>query len=391
MGWKGHSEERVDQRRLGHATRGQSAIEQTRVGSDASWPAWVPLSAQLYLAHVEQGHSMRRLARQTGCHASTVMRQIHKLENRRDDELVDLALRRLGRVAHSDTHSSARLVPSSGSKPDPQPVSHPTAKRPQPRLHHQPSEDDMTVPNPFATPDIDASLLEEALPLLRNMARPDHLLAVAADMEKAVLVDGAGTRQQVIERTLAEVIALNGWIECDAPGRVSRYRLSAEGAQLLAQQKTACDRTIPQHRRLAQGETPLALLARRRDKSGQRFLEPDMVLAGERLREDFELARLSREQEELWNPLVNAEALPSSEGLDYGPGAARARVATALQALGPGLGDVALRCCCYLEGLETAEKRMGWSARSGKIVLRIALQRLRLHYDALGDAGAMIG
>ena len=60
--------------------------------------------------------------------------------------------------------------------------------------------------------------------------------------------------------------------------------------------------------------------------------------------------------------------------------------------LGPGLGDVALRCCCYLEGLETVEKRLGWAARSGKIVLRIALQRLKRHYDVLhGPGGPMIG
>ncbi|TDK44963.1 DUF6456 domain-containing protein, partial [Antarcticimicrobium luteum] len=71
----------------------------------------------------------------------------------------------------------------------------------------------------------------------------------------------------------------------------------------------------------------------------------------------------------------------------HGPGAARDRVARALADLGPGLSDVALRCCCYMEGLEQAEKRLGWSARSGKIVLRIALQRLRAHYDQVaGDA-----
>ncbi len=64
----------------------------------------------------------------------------------------------------------------------------------------------------------------------------------------------------------------------------------------------------------------------------------------------------------------------------------------ALQDLGPGLGDVVLRCCCYLEGMESCEKRMGWSARSGKVVLRIALQRLKRHYEEThGKFGPLIG
>jgi len=52
---------------------------------------------------------------------------------------------------------------------------------------------------------------------------------------------------------------------------------------------------------------------------------------------------------------------------------------------------VALRCCCYLQGLEIVEKRMGWSARSGKIVLRIALQRLRRHYDDQAVPDRLVG
>ncbi|MEO0703967.1 MAG: DUF6456 domain-containing protein, partial [Pseudomonadota bacterium] len=69
---------------------------------------------------------------------------------------------------------------------------------------------------------------------------------------------------------------------------------------------------------------------------------------------------------------------------------ARDRVMAALTDLGPGLGDMALRCCCFLEGLEAAEKRMGWSARSGKIVLRIALQRLRQHYEEASGCGSRL-
>ena len=64
----------------------------------------------------------------------------------------------------------------------------------------------------------------------------------------------------------------------------------------------------------------------------------------------------------------------------------------ALHDLGPGLGDVVLRTCCYLDGLEAAERRMGWAAGSGKVVLRIALERLKRHYaDVYGAHGRFVG
>ena len=56
-------------------------------------PDWVPDGARRYLAHVEAGRSIRSLAREAGCHASTVLRQVRRYETRRDDLLIDLALR----------------------------------------------------------------------------------------------------------------------------------------------------------------------------------------------------------------------------------------------------------------------------------------------------------
>lgn len=58
-------------------------------------PDWVPEGAKHYLAHTEQGAPIRALARKAGCHASTVLRQIRKVEMRCDDPLVDAALRKL--------------------------------------------------------------------------------------------------------------------------------------------------------------------------------------------------------------------------------------------------------------------------------------------------------
>ena len=43
-------------------------------------PEWVPRSVQNYLDHTEKGVSIRALARQQGCHASTVLRQIRRIE-----------------------------------------------------------------------------------------------------------------------------------------------------------------------------------------------------------------------------------------------------------------------------------------------------------------------
>ncbi len=344
-------------------------------------PSWVPKEAFTYLQHTEAGTSIRALARETGVHASTVLRQVRALEARREDVLVDRALNRLGR----------RFLARPEAAPPEEPVL---------------SEDD---------------LAREARRVLRRMCEPGAVLAVAAEMDKAVVVrdDEAGNsvRRSVVERSTAEAMALNGWIACDRPGRICRYRITRAGRaalnRLLAEAENRAvgfaEAQAAFHgprggvtgvvgaartgrARFHAAETPLALLARRRDRSGERFLSNELVAAGERLREDYEMADLGLRRTESWDRVLTAAEDAPSVGPDRrGTLAARARVIGALRDLGPGLGDVVLRCCCHLEGLESAEKQLGWSARSGKVVLRIALQRLRRHYDRLGEEGALLG
>lgn len=346
-------------------------------------PDWVPQEARNYLVHTEMGLSIRELARAAGCHASTIMRQVHKLEARRDDPLVDEALSRLGRINHCENTPAT----------DPKDIQTMTA-------HSQPAD--------FAP--TEAMIEREALRILRRLSEPGACLAVAADMEKAVVVrdtdDGKTARTAVTDRPIAEAMALKEWIACAATGRVARYRITQIGRatlrRLIAAEESAraglgdeaegdsrSDADArPRRIRYAAAESPVQALSRRRDKDGRPFLGPDLVHAAERLREDFELAQMGPRVTQNWDRFLTGADRGSYNPAAHerGSDAARARVASALAHLGPGLGDVALRCCCFLEGMEAAEKRMGWSARSGKIVLRIALEQLRRHYERQGGA-----
>jgi hypothetical protein len=53
-------------------------------------------------------------------------------------------------------------------------------------------------------------------------------------------------------------------------------------------------------------------------------------------------------------------------------------------ALGPDLSDIAWRVICAGESMPVAEREMAWPVRSGKLVLRIALDRLAGFYRLPG-------
>jgi len=63
---------------------------------------------------------------------------------------------------------------------------------------------------------------------------------------------------------------------------------------------------------------------------------------------------------------------------------AKARFDNALAALGPDLLDIAWRVICVGESVPIAEREMSWPVRSGKLVLKIALDRLAVYYRIPG-------
>lgn len=149
------------------------------------------------------------------------------------------------------------------------------------------------------------------------------------------------------------------------------------------------ERIIDGRRREVQlnlAESPLNWLAQRKDRAGRPFLTAEKVEAGERLRHDFTRAGMMPRM------TPGYDGVPVRQGRDCGSSclnptevqiSARKRFLLAMESVGPELSDVLLRVCCFLEKIGEAERQLDWPARSGKVVLRIALERLAQHYKAV--------
>lgn len=109
-------------------------------------------------------------------------------------------------------------------------------------------------------------------------------------------------------------------------------------------------------------------------------LSERQLVAGEKLRADWETAQLAPVVTMRWNPVRNGRS--GTQDLTAGERqlAARRRFDDAIAAAGSGLSDVLWRVVCANEGLPVAERALGWPARSGKLVLGIALDRIADFY-----------
>lgn len=338
--------------------------------------------AALYIAHTTEGEGIRKLAAAAGTHPSTVSRAVRRIEQKRDDPLFDRIL-----------SGAERTVDPGSSNADARPG----------------------VPvRTEAMPDQDVR--REAKRYLRRLSEPGAFLLIAQGTDKAGVFCAANDFKRPIAMPAVAVAAeflRRDWIKARSRGAASvRYRITDAGRAFLRRalaedQRPAGMAEAPspfkaQHQEMGEklfvgrlsgreeslqvnlGESPVGWLARRKGPDGKPFLTIEEVDAAERLRTDFEAAQIGPSIGQDWRKFLTPGDRLSGTPVAGTPGEgammARDRVMKALAELGPGLADVAFRTCCFLEGLETCERRMGWSARSAKVVLKLALQRLADHY-----------
>jgi hypothetical protein len=110
------------------------------------------------------------------------------------------------------------------------------------------------------------------------------------------------------------------------------------------------------------------------------YLGDRQFAAGERLRGDYERAQLAPSVTMRWDPVrartTGETGLTGAERQIT----AKARFHGALAQAGGGLQDVLWRVICAGETIPAAEKALEWPARSGKLVLRLALDRVADFY-----------
>jgi hypothetical protein len=107
-------------------------------------------------------------------------------------------------------------------------------------------------------------------------------------------------------------------------------------------------------------------------------LDDRLFAAGEKLRGDYERAQLAPVVTMRWEPARIrgvARLAPTERQL-----VARQRFDGAIAAAGKGLADILWRVVCACETVPAAEKALEWPARSGKLVLRLALDRVADFY-----------
>lgn len=224
------------------------------------------------------------------------------------------------------------------------------------------------------------------LPALVDLSRPTAYLALTDKLPRAVIMTRHNDQQQQIGTVStkdAHWLFDHGYIELTREGRISIYKIAAQGRyaveNMARAERAPVFQSTPKLRRLR--ETPIQMLARKKGVDGKKYLKENHVKSALILLSDYKLAEFDLHPVGSVAEVINYQY--SSE-TDASILSAHKRLCGALSLLQEDMANIALRCCCLQEGVETAERALAWPARSGKIVLRIALALLSEHYRETG-------
>lgn len=200
-------------------------------------------------------------------------------------------------------------------------------------------------------------------------------------------VDAATVRQAQDQNLIA--IQEDGSFQLTASG----YRLAAETQSTRDDPQTRQHQVLETTLRTDQEGRVQRVTINRTESPLYRFtmgsrqapplIDSVQFAAGEKLRDDFFFADMGRPSSSDWSMIpkdkgasgVQDPAALSDARLD-----AKDRVMTALKAVGPGLDHLLTTICLRELGLRSAEHTLGWPERSAGPALRLALDRLAVHY-----------
>jgi hypothetical protein len=197
-------------------------------------------------------------------------------------------------------------------------------------------------------------ILRKALVVLRRLSEPEAVLlySTMSGMKKSVVVrpDGGGkfTRLCTVDREYVKEFAGRAWIEMISGSQAQKsykYRISTLGRSAVA-----------------------SIIAQKSGKIRNKF---DNETAAERLSRKINPCtgqpNLTPEQTATATTLYN---------IWHGDKDGEQKVYAILRDFEPSIQTLLINCCCKYVGIEETERRLGWSARSGKVVLFIFLDRL---------------
>ncbi|WP_300038496.1 DUF6456 domain-containing protein [uncultured Roseobacter sp.] len=356
----------------------------TLLEPDKMLPDWVPSHVLIYVTYKALNLSMRETAKLLSIQPSTVSRNVRKVSGHLADPLFYSGVDRLV-SAVSQSNSDSRRGPKD------------LLSRNSGSFSETPHTNRVPLRNH-----------------LKRLSEPSMILAASEDLSSCAIIHKSNSGQTnnscSVDTETAEKLAVSGLVipSHQKTQKILTYSISPYGRRNLRsgnrnlsmksnyRSSTFSDirQPFPSLRPVSHGnsvlitgdgygkEAPLQSLARRRDRYGNPFLTMEQIEAGRILREDYEMNSLTISAADVFHSADRFKSFPQSAELDFvfhNPGE---RLENALNYLGPVLADVAVQCCCHFKGMEDIEREFDWSARSGKIVLRIALSQLSAFYSA---------